>query len=405
MNGIALALSFPTIENLSSRGTDLSRTGLQLMSTSPPRVVILGSRGIPAAHGGFETLAQRLALYLVEHGWRVTVYCQDEAARGPQRFTTDTWRGVERVHVRVSRKGAAGSVEFDWHAVRHAATQDGVCLVLGYNTAVMLLRLRAAGRKILINMDGLEWKRPKWSLQVRTWFYVNEWIGAWVGHRLIADHPHIADHLASRRSRFAAVLIPYGGDEVVSASTAPVTELGLTPRGFLVSIARIEPDNNILTLVEAFARQPRGAKLVVLGTFDSGNAYHAAVKAAANAEVIFPGAIYEAERVQALRFHARAYCHGHTVGGTNPSLVESLWCGNAVLAHRNRFNVWTGGPEQFYFADTNECDAMIGRILTDDAAVKRAGQAARERAVADFTWPAVLAAYEQELVALAVAKP
>src|SRR5688572_21055942 len=147
-----------------------------------PRVLVLGTRGVPAAHGGFESFAEKLALFLVERGWRVTGYCQDDVPQVTQRFITDTWRGVERVNIQVARGGALGTMEFDWHSVKHAAEQDGVCLVLGYNTASFLALLRARGRKILINMDGIEWKRPKWSFPVRAWFYLNEWLGAWLGH-------------------------------------------------------------------------------------------------------------------------------------------------------------------------------------------------------------------------------
>ena len=275
-----------------------------------------------------------------------------------------------------------------------------MCLVLGYNTAALLAPLRAKGRKILINMDGIEWQRPKWRLPVRAWFYVNEWLGAWLGHRLVADHPAIADHLATRRPRGAIATIPYGGDEVTGAPVAPVTALGLAPGKYLISIARIEPDNNILAVVRSFSRRRRGANLVVLGRLDAGNDYHAAVAAAASDEVLFPGAVYDKTALQALRFHARAYCHGHMVGGTNPSLVEALWCGNAVLAHRNRFNVWTAGAEQFFFSDADDCERLIDRILTDDLAVARARAAARLRAAADFNWIDVLLAYERELAAL-----
>ena len=370
------------------------------MSGDQPRVLVLGTRGIPAGHGGFETFAEKLALFLAQRDWRVTVYCQDEGETAMGRFATDTWCGIERVHVRVARRGAAGTIEFDWHAVRHAAAQDGVCLVLGYNTAALLAGLRSAGKKILINMDGIEWRRLKWSRPVRFWFYVNEWIGAWIGHRLIADHPAIADHLATRRDRAAITMIPYGGDEVTAAPAAAVEAMGLVPGNYLVSIARIEPENNILPIVSAFSRRPRGFGLVVLGSIDNRNPYHAVVKAAASAEVMFAGAIYDKAIVQALRFHARAYCHGHMVGGTNPSLVESLWCGNAVLAHRNPFNLWTAGPDQFFFADTAECEQMIERILTDDVAVRRAGKAARARAQASFHWSDVLCAYERELAIL-----
>lgn len=136
---------------------------VKVMSSSSPRVLMLGIRGVPAAHGGFESFAERLAPFLVQRGWRVTVYCQEEVKTVTQRIAIDTWRGVERVHVRVGHAGPAGTIEFDWHAVRHAATQDGVCLVFGYNTAVLLARLRAGGKKILINMDGFEWRRPKWG--------------------------------------------------------------------------------------------------------------------------------------------------------------------------------------------------------------------------------------------------
>jgi len=365
-----------------------------------PRVLILGTRGVPAAHGGFESFAEKLALFLVERGWRVAVYCQDDVPAVRERFATDAWRGVERVTVQVSQTGALGTIAFDWHSVRHAARQDGVCLVLGYNTAVFLALLRAAKKKILLNMDGIEWRRPKWSLPVRAWFYLNEWLGAWLAQRLVADHPAIEDHVASRRPRGAIAMIPYGGDEVTAAPAAPIVALGLVPGNYLLSVARIEPDNNILPMVQAFSRRPRRARLVVLGRLEDNNPYHVAVRAAASGEVLFPGAVYDKSVVQALRFHARAYCHGHMAGGTNPSLVESLWCGNAVLAHRNRFNAWTAGLEQFFFSDADECERMIERILADDIAVARASRAARLRAAEDFNWVDILGGYERELASL-----
>lgn len=370
------------------------------MTSKQPHVLILGIRGLPARHGGFETFAEKLALHLAGRGWKVTVYCQNETPDAARTPTLDTWRGINRVHIGVKRTGAAATIEFDWLSIRHAAKQDGVCLVLGYNTAAFLPVLRSAGRPVLINMDGLEWKRPKWSRPVQAWFYLNEWIGARLGTRIVADHPAIADRMATRRAASDIVMIPYGGEEVLSATRTPLEPLGLEPGRYLVSIARIEPDNNILPIVRGFSRRRRGARLVVLGTMDRTNPYHREVKAAASSEVSFPGAIYEKQVVQALRFHARAYCHGHMVGGTNPSLVESLWCGNAVLAHRNPFNIWTAGAEQFYFEDEWSCDLAIDRILNDDVAVARAGRASRQRAAASFAWPSILEAYEREIAAL-----
>ena len=368
--------------------------------TTRRSLAILGTRGVPAAHGGFETFAEHLSLYLVEQGWHVSVYCQHEVETVSRDSWIDNWKGVERINIEVARTGPMATLDFDWRSVLQAADRDSVCLVLGYNSAIMLPYLRLKGRTVMTNMDGLEWRRPKWSRPVRAWFWLNEWIAAWTSHRLIADHPAIADHLSTRRSRDAIVMIPYGGMPVVAAPAAPVIGLGLEPDRYLVSIARIEPDNNILPIVQAFSRRPRAMKLAVLGTFDDGVCYHRAVKAAASPDVVFPGAIYDADTIRAIRFHARAYVHGHTVGGTNPSLVEALWAGNAVLAHDNAFNRWTAGPEQFYFADDRACERMIDTIIDSEAAVSGARTAARLRATRMFDWRTVLRAYEREVLAM-----
>ncbi|MDX3809738.1 DUF1972 domain-containing protein [Bosea thiooxidans] len=370
------------------------------MPHAAPSLLILGTRGIPAAHGGFETFAEKLALFLAGRGWRVGVYCQEEVPAITQRFRSEIWQGIELIHTQVASTGPRATLEFDWHCVRDAAQRQSVNLVLGYNGAVFLPYLRFAGRKILTNMDGIEWRRPKWTLPVRSWFWVNEWIGAWASHRLVADHPVIADHLATRRPRSATVMIPYGGIAIENASVEPLAKFGLDSGRYLISIARIEPDNSILTLVEAFSRKPRGMKLVVLGTFSEESTYHRKVKAAAGPEVIMPGAIYDAETVQALRFHARGYMHGHTVGGTNPSLVEALWAGNPVIAHDNPYNRWTAGEAGLFFRDAESCEAEIENLLADDALAARLKAAAQERARRAFDWQAVLEAYEREAFGL-----
>jgi glycosyltransferase involved in cell wall biosynthesis len=368
------------------------------VSNGRPTLLILGTRGIPANHKGFETFAEKLALFLTDR-WNVKVYCQHDVARVERRFRSETWHGIELIHVQVASTGPRATLEFDLHCILDSLRRKGVCLVLGYNSAVFLPILRLLRRPILTNMDGIEWRRPKWSRAVRAWFWINEWIAAWTSHRLVADHPVIADHLATRRSRKAIATIPYGGNPVVGAPEAPVRALGLEPDRYMVSIARIEPDNNILTIVKAFSNRHRGAKLVVLGTLDDSIAYHREVRAAASDEVIFPGAIYEQATVEALRFHARAYLHGHTVGGTNPSLVEALWAGCPVIAHDNPFNRGTAGEAQAYFGTPEECERRIATCLADDEAVRRAREAARQQATR-FSWEDILSQYESELSAL-----
>ena len=370
------------------------------MAQTRNSILILGTRGVPANHGGFETFAEQYALFLVERGWDVSVYCQDDVDVVEERVKIEYWRGIRRIRIQTAASGPKGTLDFDWACVRDAVKRPGLCLVLGYNSAIFLPYLRVFGRKVFTNMDGIEWKRPKRSTPVRAWFWLNEWIAAWTSNRLVADHPVIADHLATRRPRSSTVVIPYGGVPVERASDAPVRAMGLEPQRYMISIARIEPDNNIHTLVEAFSRKRRGHKLVVLGALNDDNSYHRKVKSLASDEVMFPGGIYDPHVVKALRFHARAYLHGHTVGGTNPSLVEALWAGNAVIAHDNGYNRWTAGEAGVFFSDLDSCETAIARVMGDDVLTARLGKSARERARAAFRWTDVLMAYERECIAL-----
>lgn len=357
-----------------------------------PALYILGTRGVPASHGGFETFAERFALHLHDRGWRVTVYCQvDDGPDGP---VVDEWQGIRRVTF-AAGSGAIGTMKFDWSCVRHAMGEQGVMLVLGYNTAVFSALLRLTGHSVLTNMDGIEWKRAKWPWHGRIWLYLNEWIGALTSTKLIADHPEIASHLQRRRTMRDIVMIPYGGDKVVAASTQPLASLGLRPARYLLSIGRIEPENNILLMVRAYMQHPRDLEFVCLGKLTpQTNEYHAQVIEAGGSRVKFLGAIYDTETVKALRHHAAAYCHGHSVGGTNPSLVESMGTGSAIVAHDNCYNRWVAGPRQLYFADEMTCAAMFDQVEAGGPSIRSARDSTKERFDQAFQWQPILDAYE-----------
>jgi glycosyltransferase involved in cell wall biosynthesis len=357
---------------------------------------ILGTRGVPAAHGGFETFAERLALYLVGQGVSVTVYCQSD---GPADRTgrEDVWNGIHRVHFGTRRSGAMGTMEFDLACVRHVLKRPGADLVLGYNTAIFNVLQRLKRRQVFVNMDGIEWKRGKWSMPAKIWLFCNEIIAANLATRPIADHPEIGRHVARRALR-KPIVIPYGADFVGDADEAPVRELGVRPDNYFISVARIEPENSILAIIDAFQGADTGMDLVVVGNLDPDNAYHRKVRKAGGSRVLFPGAIYHDQTLKALRFHARAYLHGHQVGGTNPALVEALGAGNAVIAHDNRFNRWTAGEGQRFFATIEACSSHMRRLARDDLALHAARIAARERHEEDFQWHDVLARYQALLL-------
>lgn len=358
-------------------------------------LLILGTRGIPARHGGFETFAEKLALFLVSKGWQVTVYCQEDTGDS---VWESVWQGVRRIHIPVRYDGALGTVVFDLKSTWHALSQKGLFLTLGYNTAIFNVFQRVAGQVNIINMDGIEWRREKWGRVAKIWFWLNERVGCWIGNHLVADHPQIKAHLATRVRASKITMIPYGGEAVSKSDAILLTHYNIEPGQFSVLIARPEPENSVLEIVRAFSCKRRGHKLVVLGDFTpERNSFHREVMKSASDEVIFPGAIYEAAVVQALRFHSRFYVHGHRVGGTNPSLVEALGAGCAVIAHDNRFNRWVAGCGAAYFKDEAACAALFDHLLADDPAMEQMKLASRERFNECFTWDQVLREYEQLL--------
>lgn len=365
----------------------------------PPSLSIMGIRGLPARHGGFETFAARLAPFLVAEGWRVTVYCQEE---DPPAEAETEWQGVRLVHLHVGQDTAWNSIRFDHACIGHALREaPPLVLTLGYNTAVLGLRLRRAGIRHVMNMDGLEWARAKWGPAARTWLYLNDWAGCLGAHHLIADHPEIARHLQTRVPASKITTIPYGTDLIEDADPALLEPFGLVPGAYLTLIARPEPENSILEIVQAFSARRRGVKLLVLGNFQPGRVrYHARVKAAASDEVIFAGAIFDPAVVHALRLYCLMYVHGHQVGGTNPSLLEAMGAGNPVLAHDNRFNRWVAGGGAWYFKDTDSCRAALDALLARPDERRRLAEANIHRAVNAFRWERVLQRYEVTLAAL-----
>jgi glycosyltransferase involved in cell wall biosynthesis len=356
---------------------------------------ILGTRGVPANHGGFETFAEHLALYLVARGWRVTVYCQQDEGGVVHE---DDWRGIRRVHIPVTQGGALGTIVFDWKSTLHACREQGLTLTLGYNTAVFCAWYRLKGLTNLINMDGIEWRRQKWGKIAKTWFYLNEWAGAWLGNHLIADHPHIKTHLKTRVSDGKITTIAYGAHRVDQADAAPLAAYGIAPQRYAILIARAEPENSILEVVRAWSRKSRGMHLVVLGKYDPNHAYQQTVRNSGSDEVLFVGAIYDSAIVNALRFHSRMYIHGHQVGGTNPSLVEALATGSPVLAQDNPFNRWVAGEGASYFTGEDGCAAELDRVLGDEPLLARMRGASLARHAEAFTWEQILGDYEQLLL-------
>ncbi len=364
------------------------------------KLSILGCRGIPSKYGGFETFAQRLALYLTQKGWLVTVYCQDSEAT---EIYESIYEDIRLVHIPAPDYGALSSILFDWKSVAHVAQtlsknkeKNSLILTLGYNTAIFCLKYRLKNLINIINMDGIEWRREKWKLPQKAWLYVNEWLGSWLGNHLVADHPEIKNHLMTRVSGDKITVIPYGAELVENADLSLLDQYNLKPDQYALIIARPEPENNIFEIVSAFSQQQRDLKLVILGNYKpEENPYHKKVIESASKEVLFIGAVYEPEVTNALRFYCKLYIHGHSVGGTNPSLVEALACQSAVLAHDNVFNQWVAGDQAHYFKDEAECLKEMELLFNNETEIKLMKEASFQRYQEEFFATRDLSAYEK----------
>lgn len=360
-----------------------------------PTVRILGTHGIPAGYGGFETAAQNVALHLRDHGWRVIVYCQEDGC-GP--IHEDVWNGIERVIVPVSREGWLGTSTFDWVTIRHAVQYRDLCLTFGYNTAIFNVLQRALGIPNVINMDGIEWSRARWGKLRQAILYANERIACVVGSHLIADHPCIHEYLARKAPPRKISTITYGAHARLDAPTAPVSGRGLRPGRYLTLVCRPIPENSIVELVRAFSAKERGYHLAILGTYTPGSdPYHREVFRAASDEVRFLGPIYDPDELAAIRFHGVGYLHGHTVGGTNPSLVEALAVANPVIARDNPYNRWVAGSAALYFDSTESAASCITELLDSADLRARLSAASRARHSTEFTWEHVAGQYENLL--------
>lgn len=237
----------------------------------------------------------------------------------------------------------------------------------------------------------------KWSWPERLWLRFNEYAGAKLANHLIADHPVIKQHLLRCAPDEKITVIPYGALPVETVNLQFLGKGSLRPESYALVIARPEPDNSILEIVSAFSRRPRGIKLVVLGKYDRNVPYQRQVLDSAGDEVQFMGAIYEKPLVETLRKCALIYLHGHKVGGTNPSLVEALAAGNAIIAHDNPFTRWVAGPGARFFVKESDLDATLGEVIGNPKVISDMRAATGKRFTQEFHLDFVLKQYESLL--------
>ncbi len=353
-------------------------------------LAILGTRGIPAQYGGFETFAERLATGLVERGADVTVYCERLGEGGP-----DVYRGVKLRYLAASMPGSLRTIDYDARCLWAARKEYDIVYMLGYGAAPFCAIPRLWKTEVWINPDGLEWARAKWGRIARLYFRLMEWASVRVADRVIADSEAIAESLARRHGRLSASSVIAYGCDVVDAP--PPVELlsnwGLSPNGYHLVVCRLEPENHVLEILRAFQQSSSRRELIVVGDHLARTRYVEQLRAVQDSRIRMIGSVYDQARLTSLRYYSFAYLHGHSVGGTNPSLLEAMGCGNLILAHGNPFNRETLGDAALFFQGIGDLRCTLEGIEEIDFDAGRMRSEARRRAREFYSWDSIVGKY------------
>jgi glycosyltransferase involved in cell wall biosynthesis len=382
-------IDLPALKALCKKMNSLSQIDPpQTSAMTPTRIAIIGTVGVPANYGGFETLVENLLRHhqATDAPETLTVYCSDKAYEARQaRFLE-----ADLVYIPLKANGAQ-SIPYDmWSLLSAVRRGVDVILLLGVSGALILPLLRRITKaRIVTNIDGIEWKRDKWGTAQRKLLRTSEAMAVRHSHQVIADNGAIADYVRETYGTDCSV-IAYGGDHALAADSAPVTEVTL-PERYAFNVCRIEPENNVHMLLEAFA-DSADFPLIAVGNWDRSD-YGLELKRryadAPGLRILDP--IYDIGKLRTLRAGASAYLHGHSAGGTNPSLVEMMHFAIPVFAYDCTFNRHTTEDRALFFSSADELKRLVRDTPAD--VLETVGQDMLRIARARYTWEAVGAAY------------
>jgi Glycosyltransferase len=357
------------------------------------KLAILGTRGVPARYGGFETFAEELGRRLASRGHQVTIYCRE-------RHTSPTYLGMTLQYLPTIRHKYFDTIVHTgistFHLLFH---RRQAALYCNAANAIFTVVPRLCGIPVALNVDGLERKRKKWNALGRAWYRLSEWLATFCPTAVVSDAVKIAEYYRERYGK-PTHFIPYGAEVGKVSSTAVLRDLGLEPGKYFLYVSRLEPENNALLVREAFESVATDMKLALIGDAPYANEYIAKVRDTRDPRVVMPGAIY-GDGYRELQSHCFAYIHATEVGGTHPALIEAMGRGALTLYLDTPENAEVAGGAAIPFTASDLPKKLSEVLGMSEEERLEWREKATQRVLERYSWDAVTDQYEALLRGIA----
>jgi len=356
------------------------------------RIAILGTRGIPASYGGFETFAEHLSTRLVARGHEVTVYCRAHYV-SPRQLE---YHGVKLKVLPTIRHKYFDTVVHTFLSAIHAVSgRYDAALICNCANAPFSPILRLTGTPVAINVDGLEHKRKKWGWLGRRYYRFAEYLSTLVPNEMVTDARVIQDYYLTRHNT-SSMMIAYGSEVERRVDRSAVRKWRVEPNRYVLYVSRLEPENNAHLVIEAFKKVRTAYRLLIVGDAPYAEQYINSLKARARGDkrIIFTGFVF-GQDYRALQQNAYCYVHATEVGGTHPALLEAMGYGNCVLTLATPENIEVVGEAGVPYIDEFDLAEKLQRVLRDGSLVQAYRNRAQQRVQSQYDWDTVVDQYEQ----------
>ena len=364
------------------------------------KIAILGTRGIPANYGGFETFAEELSIRLAARHHDVTVYGRSNNIR----YAAKTYKGVHLAVLPTIGTKYLDTVAHTFLSVFHALPRRFDCmLVCNAANALFTIVPRLAGTPVALNVDGIERLRKKWGPAGRAFYRISEYLSTILPNAIVTDADVIRDYYQREHGK-SSVMIAYGAGFEPVATRAALDQLGVQPGEYFLYVSRLEPENNAHVVIQAFEQVRTSKKLLIVGDAPYARSYIEKLKSTPDPRIRFAGAIYGVG-YRELQSHGYAYIQATEVGGTHPALIEAMGARNAVIAKDTPENREVLDGCGLFFQDAADLTRQIEFTLSDPASMENLRAKAYARATSRYSWDAVTDAYEKLFQQLLAKRP